>query len=157
MLQSTPKELETPIHITFRIKMLQIFTQPLTFRSSDMCITVMNPVEEYCCSKYFHRDVKHLHFQILNRIFERQGLTIVRQIYLYIHHMTCLYNQRTNILFIYEFCWIIDLFVMLEVISEFLLLFLRVESLSYLKRKRNKYQWRVVFSVYTKQRILSFP
>ena len=37
MLQSTPKELETPIFVTFRIKMLSNFTQPLTFRSNDMC------------------------------------------------------------------------------------------------------------------------
>ena len=37
MLPSTPKELEIPIFVTFRIKMLSNFTQPLTFRSSDMC------------------------------------------------------------------------------------------------------------------------
>ena len=36
MLPSTPKELETPIFVTFRIKMLSNFTQPLTFRSNDM-------------------------------------------------------------------------------------------------------------------------
>ena len=36
MLPSTPKGLEPPIFVTFRIKMLSNFMQPLTFRSNDM-------------------------------------------------------------------------------------------------------------------------
>ena len=46
MLPSTPKELETPIFVTFRIKMLSNFTQPLTFRSSDTYVGSYSMVKQ---------------------------------------------------------------------------------------------------------------